>query len=547
MLRENQSKPTLSGMKPDNGFKKILWRFYVAYFSTITLLFFAVTVGSYYSNYKNKYQIAENISNIVEGKLKTNARRDVVTTLSAAHIKNFEAIGYFNAEGQRIISFPTSLNSKFFNKRNDLFYRITHTFISINIYFDSQKKIKAGTIVFSFDPFESIRLGLLVWIFGMLILIPVGIHYKNLIVSNFENRAAKERNRIIKEIISLFRHDARGAMQSIQTVIDTSETIDKIERGSLVSAIKRLVGIVNNLNKFEGSGEIFDNPVDGYFHLITLIREFIAEKQLFCDRTKANIDIEFNFDKSLLGIYLKFDETNFKRAAANIINNAHDAIVEKGKKGTIDINATKSNSTIKITIFDNGIGMDKSILARIGNKGISFKQKGSGLGLYGAKKIISGMGGDLKINSDFGIGTQINITIPLGLKPVWSTDSINLHWIETVVILDDDISFFSIWRNKLKEYLNKPLAKMVELNTYDSLKDWISSSEIDYSKTLFLIDYDLGKYEISGTEIIKKHLVGHQTYLVTNNFDNPKVQSECEKNRIKLVPKTSLDILPMII
>ncbi len=82
-------------------------------------------------------------------------------------------------------------------------------------------------------------------------------------------------------------------------------------------------------------------------------------------------------------------EREFQQVLLNIINNAKDAIIEKGiKKGYIKIKIDKQNRSV--TISDNGGGISDKIIERIFEPYFTTKEqgRGTGMGLYISKMII---------------------------------------------------------------------------------------------------------------------------------------------------------------
>ncbi|WP_152183060.1 PAS domain S-box protein [Sulfurimonas indica] len=98
----------------------------------------------------------------------------------------------------------------------------------------------------------------------------------------------------------------------------------------------------------------------------------------------------------------------------NLINNAKDAIKEHTpNNGLIKISVSQEKDNVKITICDNGGGIDPDIIDKIGQPYVTTKSKnGTGLGLYMSIIIISKhLGGTLEWQSD-NIGSCFDITLP---------------------------------------------------------------------------------------------------------------------------------------
>lgn len=96
----------------------------------------------------------------------------------------------------------------------------------------------------------------------------------------------------------------------------------------------------------------------------------------------------------------------------NLIANALQAIAENGN---IVITALTKNKNVEVTVEDDGRGISPKNLKSVFDPFYTTKQVGlgTGLGLYIVHGIIKEHGGDIKIDSQEGIGTQVMITMPL--------------------------------------------------------------------------------------------------------------------------------------
>jgi signal transduction histidine kinase len=68
---------------------------------------------------------------------------------------------------------------------------------------------------------------------------------------------------------------------------------------------------------------------------------------------------------------------------------------------------------IEIKISDTGIGIPPDKLPKLFKRGYTDKAKGSGYGLYIAKKHIDGLGGEIDVESEVGKGTTFTVMLPL--------------------------------------------------------------------------------------------------------------------------------------
>ncbi|MCU4176259.1 sensor histidine kinase [Carboxylicivirga sp. N1Y90] len=106
----------------------------------------------------------------------------------------------------------------------------------------------------------------------------------------------------------------------------------------------------------------------------------------------------------------------FSQVVSNLLDNA---IKYSKEKPEITIESESSNTSLKISIADKGIGIEKKNLAHIFDQyyrvgtGDVHNVKGFGLGLNFVKKVIEEHKGSIKVESEPGVGTTFIIFIPL--------------------------------------------------------------------------------------------------------------------------------------
>jgi PAS domain S-box-containing protein len=122
----------------------------------------------------------------------------------------------------------------------------------------------------------------------------------------------------------------------------------------------------------------------------------------------ASMDIQ---TEALKEVLIKVDPLQIKEVFSNLINNAFDALSEKG--GRIEVKARTEENFLHITIKDTGVGISESDLDSIFDPFFTTKAKGTGLGLTVSKQIIQLHNGSINITSQIGEGTSVLIKLPI--------------------------------------------------------------------------------------------------------------------------------------
>lgn len=124
----------------------------------------------------------------------------------------------------------------------------------------------------------------------------------------------------------------------------------------------------------------------------------------------SNIELIRDYDPEMPHILT--DRDQMRQVIQNLINNAVDAIGEKGK---ITLASRRAGNEVKITVSDTGKGMAPEELEKIFLPFFTTKQagKGTGLGLAISLNIVESMGGRIDVQSMPGAGTSFIITLPV--------------------------------------------------------------------------------------------------------------------------------------
>ncbi|WP_157151651.1 PAS domain-containing sensor histidine kinase [Brachyspira sp. SAP_772] len=137
------------------------------------------------------------------------------------------------------------------------------------------------------------------------------------------------------------------------------------------------------------------------------------------ENNDIKIDIKFDIEN----LILKIDERYIKQCLINIIQNSIDSIIEKKKHKEFKLD--ENNILIKLKLIDNnavisikdtGIGIKEEVLSKIYEPYFTTKRNGTGLGLTNVIRIIEAHNGSFNIESEYGIGSEAIIKLPLMLE-----------------------------------------------------------------------------------------------------------------------------------
>ncbi|UCF05533.1 MAG: GHKL domain-containing protein [bacterium] len=105
-----------------------------------------------------------------------------------------------------------------------------------------------------------------------------------------------------------------------------------------------------------------------------------------------------------------FDVVKIHEVFLNILQNSIEAI---GEDGTVQVKTWKDSKRVFIEISDDGKGIAQDQINKIFTPFFTTKEKGSGLGLAFAHRIIKDHGGNVSVSSAVGEGTSFVVALPV--------------------------------------------------------------------------------------------------------------------------------------
>ncbi len=193
----------------------------------------------------------------------------------------------------------------------------------------------------------------------------------------------------------------RGFMQVLQGDRNLSDDQNLFISISL-QELDRTQTIINNFLALAKPNTGSMNPID----LSTILKETTAFMRSYSHL--RNTELVEAIDNSLC---IKGDAHEIRQVFVNILKNGIEAMPSGG---SIYILAKVDKGYVRIQFRDEGIGMTKEQLARLGHPYYSTKEKGTGLGMMISYDIIQRMRGKIKVESEEGKGTIFTILLPCG-------------------------------------------------------------------------------------------------------------------------------------
>ena len=106
---------------------------------------------------------------------------------------------------------------------------------------------------------------------------------------------------------------------------------------------------------------------------------------------------------------IKLDEQTLHAALVNLVKNSLEAMPEGGQ---LLARTRLTRNGVALDLIDTGCGVDDQTAIKMFDAFFSTKNRGSGLGLPTAQKIIEAHGGRISVQSEIGHGTQFTLEFP---------------------------------------------------------------------------------------------------------------------------------------
>jgi two-component system NtrC family sensor kinase len=227
---------------------------------------------------------------------------------------------------------------------------------------------------------------------------------------NFVNNFSEVSSEIIDEMNHAF--DKRDFDEARSISLDLKQNLIKInQHGQRASSIVN--GMLEHSRKSSGEKELtnLNNLTDEYLRLS--YHGLLAKEKSF------NATMKTDFDESIGNINIIPQDIG--RVLLNLYSNAFCAVNEKkktagsGYEPTVSVSTKKDGGKVFISVKDNGNGIPQKAINKIFQPFFTTKPtgQGTGLGLSLSYDIVKAHGGEIKVETKEGEGSEFEIQLPI--------------------------------------------------------------------------------------------------------------------------------------
>jgi two-component system cell cycle sensor histidine kinase/response regulator CckA len=281
---------------------------------------------------------------------------------------------------------------------------------------------------------------------GMLVILKDVTRLKEMEMQLYQS----QRMEAIGTLASGIAHDFNNLMMGMQGNIsllkfdleDCGEHLEKLDK--IEKHVHQGVGLTRQLLGLA--------KADKYEVQATDLNSLLEESMEMFGRTRKEIVIDRRYQDSVWAV--EVDRGQIEQVLLNLFVNAWQAMPGGGRillqtenvvadDQCVRLHNLVPGKYVKITVADTGPGIDPAILGKIFDPFFTTKHRdrGTGLGLASAYRIISNHHGRICVESELGRGTRFNIYLPASDRSIVSEESsVNApqQGGETILLVDDE-------------------------------------------------------------------------------------------------------------
>ena len=348
--------------------------------------------------------------------------------------------------------------------------------------------------------------------------------------------AAEQANKAKTAFLSSMSHEIRTPMNAIiglnslalrdeSLSEDTREYLEKI--GGSATHLLGLINDILDMSRIESGRLVIRKEEFSFSNMLEQINTIVVSQ---CN--EKGLHYECRVTGGVSDYYIG-DDMKLKQVIINILSNAIKFTEAPGSiLFTVERTALfEDHSTIKLTVKDTGIGMEKDFIPKIFD---AFAQEDSsrnnkygstGLGLAITKNIVELMNGTISVESEKGVGTEFQVVVTLNNceHQYRATHAVNPKDMQILVVDDEEVA---------AEHARIVLDEAgIKADTCCSGKEALNMLEVRHAKhepyNLVLLDWKMP--EMDGIDVakqIRQRYDKETTVIILTSFNWDEIMDE---------------------
>ncbi len=334
-------------------------------------------------------------------------------------------------------------------------------------------------------------------------------------------------------------HDIRSTLYSLEMAAKDLTGLSENKRILIREATNHIKETIHNLEEDYLQDEQSHNKLETVL-LMKIVNYVLEEKKEILTR---GIRLLYQFDTFAYTAFIRVIPQELTRVLSNLLNNA----IEASKDGSvISLSIIPNKSFVRIIISDTGHGISDDKLDTIFNQGVTYNKKdGRGLGLYHARNNIQRWNGKITIDSAVNQGTKVIIDLPAQRTQDWFAPGFSLLKGMPVIIVDDAKEVHASWKERFASVFGDNQPMITSFYSPNLFLSWYENNKP--KQALYLIDYEYGKHDKTGVDIINLMDQNDFKFLVTSRSNQENIHHACADVGVKIIPKFFINHIPISI
>ncbi len=220
-----------------------------------------------------------------------------------------------------------------------------------------------------------------------------------------EELLASRRLSLVGEMVARVAHEVKNPLQYIGTGVDLLKDYVRDEPAASLlrdirTGVQTLDAIVRELLDFSRPMRLERVPVN----LNDLVHEAASHV------VPVEVPLVYDLDPRIPEV--EADGYKVRQVVANLLRNAVEALTGPPASNRIVVKTCLEGDSVCIGIRDTGVGIAQEDLERVFEPFYTSKTSGSGLGLAVVERIVQAHGGSVRIESEVGKGTLVEVRLP---------------------------------------------------------------------------------------------------------------------------------------